>query len=113
VKPGFLAQHPHAITNVLPQHFQRGQPALIAIRLLRGFNSSQSDHRLAPRLFGRHPQSNIVFDVHLKMALDLVIEFPILALPVEQAAKSEKSIREVFSLPILQFSVLRFDMGNP
>ena len=57
-------------------------------RLLCGLNSSQLDHRLTARFFGRHTQSTIVFDVHLDVALDLFFEFPVLALLVEQAAQS-------------------------
>ena len=61
---------------------------MISVSLPRGLDSSQFDHRLAARFFERHTQSNIVFNVQLEMALDLIFEFPVLLLLVEQAAES-------------------------
>src|SRR5262245_30080061 len=62
---GILAQHPHSVTNVLPEGLQHRQTTLIAIGFLRGFDSPQFDHRPTARFFGRHPQTEIVIELEL------------------------------------------------
>ncbi len=84
---GAFAQLSRAVAKVLPERFQHRQAALIAVSLLRGLDSSQFDHGLAARLLGCHAQAEIVLDVHLKMAFDLLIEFPVLSLRLKQAAE--------------------------
>src|SRR6266498_5425895 len=111
-KAGILAQHSCAISNVLPQRFQHRKASLISVSFLYGLNSSQFDHRLLARLFRRHAHAKIVFDVQLKMALDLLIKFPVLALLVEQAANSHHRFTKSFHDCLFSLSN-RGDMGKP
>jgi len=111
-KAGILAQHSCAISNVLPQRFQHRKASLISVSFLCGLNSSQFDHRLAARLFRRHAHAKIIFDVKLKMALDLLIKFPVLALLVEQAANSHHRFTKSFHNCLFSLSN-RGGMGKP
>jgi len=103
---------PGAVTNVLPKRLQPRQSALVAIGLLGGLAPSQLDHRLALRLLRRHTQAKIVLDVQLKMALDLVVEFTIFALLVEQAANSHHPFTKSFH-GLSLFCLNRCSMGKP
>src|SRR2546427_1679208 len=91
-----LAKHPRTKTDVPPKGFDPRQSAPVSIGFFHRLYSSQLDHSLASRFLGRHAQAKIVISVQLEMALNLLVEFPVFALLVKQAAKSQNPFAKSF-----------------
>jgi hypothetical protein len=65
-----LAQAANAEAQVLHQGFEHRQAPAVAVVFLRRLDPAEFDDRVAARFLRTHPGSQVVFDVHLQMALD-------------------------------------------
>ncbi len=75
-----------AIADIPEQRFEPRNAAAVAIALFRLLQAAELDERLATRFFGSHPAPEIVLDMHLDMALELLGQLAVLSPFVNQAA---------------------------
>ena len=89
------AHHAQAQAQVLREHVDQGQAAPVAVDLPGLLDAAQLDQRRAARVFARHPRAQVVLHVHLQVALQLLREFALAAVAVEQAqdARPQRSQR--------------------
>src|SRR2546429_2483292 len=85
-----LAQHANAVAGVLQEHLQNGQAAAVANRFFGLFDAAEFDEGLAAGFCGAHAGAEIVFDMHLEMAVHLRREIPVSALFAEESAESQQ-----------------------
>jgi hypothetical protein len=75
------------MANVLKQRIDPRKASLVPAGFLRGFNCAQLEDCLTARFFRGHSRSDIVVDMHQKVALDLGFKVSVLALLAEQVAE--------------------------
>src|SRR4029453_14423029 len=71
---GRLAQHANGKADVLDERLERGHRAAIPVRLAEKLHAAGRDERLTPRLLRGQAATEVVFDVHVEMALQFGVE---------------------------------------
>src|SRR5262245_55275354 len=74
---GILHQYSSGVAQVLPKFFKPAHAASVATPLLRLFHAAETFQRKLPRLFGIHPQPNVLlgllFDVMAQFLVQLTL----------------------------------------
>jgi hypothetical protein len=73
-----------AVADVLQRGLDERQDALVAVRFLSLHRSSETEHRLAPRLVGRQAAADVILDEHLEVRIDFAAELGVEAPRFEQ-----------------------------
>src|SRR5205814_6707789 len=81
-------QPAQSVADILDKGIEHRQPPPFAIRFFRCLDAAQPDQRLPPRFPGAHSGTQIVVDVHLEIALDLLDQFAVVAIPAEQSGEA-------------------------
>src|SRR5438309_10613279 len=85
-----LPEHAKREAQVLEECFEKRKTAAVAVKFFRLFDTTKLDQRLTTRFCGAHVGAEIVFDVHLEMAVHLGREFAIKPVFVEQPGEPEE-----------------------
>ena len=111
-KPGTAPQPAQPISDVLKEGVEYWQTSLIAIRLFGGFHSAQLDECLPPRFPGTHSGAQVVGDVHLKIAFDLLRQFAVAPILSEHAANAANETVQISHADLLVTQALCRETGT-
>ena len=84
------AQRPDGVAQVLQSGLEQRDAAAIAVGFLYGLEATECDEGLATGLAGRHPGAQVVVDLQLQMALELVAELLIAPSLVERPQEAHQ-----------------------
>ena len=87
---GIFAEHTKGESQVVEECFKKRKTAAVAVDFFRLLDAPQFYKRFPSRFCGVHAGTQIVFDVHLEMAVHLYRKIPILPHLAEQSAESQQ-----------------------
>ena len=83
-------QHARAVPHVLRDVLQHGDPAALAVLLAHAADAAEPNQRVTARIGRRHPGTDVVVDVHLQMARQLVPQVAIAPRRREESPEPEQ-----------------------
>lgn len=87
-EPGILAQHAQSETDIVDQGFQHRYASALSNALLHGLHAAELDPCRSPRFLGCHSAPNVVLNMELEIAFDLIGHLDFMRGPIEKAGKT-------------------------